>query len=83
MEQVSKEMMDELASTESFDEILEYVYHGSGNTMSALDEYIAENNYSDSTYLKIIQHLNGEPQFEAEKPKKWTNPQTEVVEVEE
>lgn len=71
LEVVSQEMIDELASVESLDEILDYVYQRCGGSLPHVENYIYKNNYSNGTYLKIIQHLNGDLQFEAEKPKKW------------
>lgn len=72
LEQVSKEMMGELDRFRkmSFYEAMnvfnaggfpELEYHRSA--------YGIGNDYN--VFLKIIKHINGEPQFEAGKPKKW------------
>jgi len=134
MEQVSKRMMEELNNVNSLDEILDGMYDDKKCKCIDFDywylkSYLKYNDFSDEAYLKIIKHINGDPQFESEKPKKyvvrtkkanqegdywwlvsdtgvytfdfpydwddvvkfdtkeeaeeWTNPQTEVVEVEE
>jgi len=75
MEQVSKGMMKELKNTYSLDEILDSLYdyesdeHIGGHL--CLISYIRANKFSDDAYLKIIKHINGDTQFEAEKTKKY------------
>lgn len=70
MEQVSKRMMKELHKAHSLDEILESWYEGE-KYYSSLLSYFKDNRFSDETYLKIIKHINGEPQFKEEKSKKY------------
>lgn len=70
LEQVSKDMMAELNKAHSLDEILESWYDGE-KYYSSLLSYLKENRFSDEAYLKIIKHINGDTQFEAEKTKKY------------
>lgn len=72
LEQVSKEMMDELEEfgKYSFDYAMELF---NNDQFPSLEYYRCthgiDNDYN--VFLKIIEHVNGEPQFESEKPKKW------------
>ncbi|WP_419155679.1 hypothetical protein [Weissella minor] len=72
LEQVSKEMMEEL------DEFSDYSFYFAmklfiDNKFPSLEYYRCthglDNDYN--VFLKIIKHVNGEPQFEAEKTKKY------------
>ena len=63
-------MMKELNKAHSLDEILKSWYEGE-KYYSSLLSYFKDNRFSDEAYLKIIKHINGEPQFEEEKPKKY------------
>lgn len=76
MEQVSKRMMEELENAHSLNEILDSMYDDKKCKCIDFDywylkSYLKYNDFSDETYLKIIKHINGEPQFEAEKTKKY------------
>ena len=81
LEQVSKEMMNEL------DELVEYGFHNFLIALMyddlfvypALLKWLKTNENSNQAFENLAKHFNGTPQFEAEK---WTNPQTEAVEVE-
>ncbi|RRG18246.1 hypothetical protein D3P96_02865 [Weissella viridescens] len=37
----------------------------------ATRKWVERNHYTDELFLKINKHIAGEPQFKAEKPKKW------------
>lgn len=72
LEVVSQEMMEEL------DEFSEYSFYFAmklfiDNKFPSLDYYRCTHGIGNdyNVFLKVIKHVNGEPQFEAEKTKKW------------
>lgn len=72
LEQVSKEMMDELEDfgRHTFDIGMNLFFK---NCYPELEHYRCMHGVGlyFNVFLKIIKHVNGDPQFEAEKPKKW------------
>lgn len=70
MEQVSKSMIKELKKAHSLNEILE---SRNGKRIDYWYSllYLQYNRFSDEAYLKIIKHINGDTQFEEEKPKNY------------
>ncbi|KRN77478.1 hypothetical protein [Weissella minor] len=72
LEQVSKEMMDELEDfgRHTFDIGMNLFFK---NCYPELEHYRCTHGVGldFNVFLKIIKHVNGDPQFEAEKPKKW------------
>lgn len=76
LEPVSQTMMDEINSETVFDDIvrdsfIDYESLDSGFDFPETHKYLQYNYYDNGAYLKIIKHINGEPQFKAEKPKKY------------
>lgn len=72
MEQVNKKMMEEL---EEFDEEPFHIameLFNEGN-FPEMDYYRVTHGIDNDSnvFLKIIKHINGDPQFEEEKPKKY------------
>lgn len=76
LEPVSQTMMDEINSETVFDDIvrdsfIDYESLDSGFDFPETHKYLQYHYYDNGAYLKIIKHINGEPQFKAEKPKKY------------
>ncbi|KRN77250.1 hypothetical protein [Weissella minor] len=72
LEQVSQKMMEELEDfgRHTFDIGMNLFFK---NCYPELEHYRCTHGVGldFNVFLKIIKHVNGDPQFEAEKPKKW------------